>query len=126
MNHNSLSNLVGIILNILRKGKLISEDDMTTITQEQMKLQQVEPFKQNPLTDEEVQKLNSVINKAKHAKHLTADEVQEFVEIVEKMQDEMPDERIVWTLSNIAAFLGGMYLDLKPDKSGSNAKAVVE
>ncbi len=125
-NHNSLSNLVGIMLNILRKGKLINEDELTAITQEQMKLQQVEPIKPNPLTDEEVQNLNSVINKAKHAKHLTADEVQEFIETVEKMQDETPNSPVVWSLSNVAAFLGGMYLNLKPNGDNSDSKVAVE
>lgn len=122
--HNSLSNLMGTVINILFKKNLVEADDRTAITSEQVKMQHVEGIKPNPLTDEELDKLSKVITKAIDSVALNEDEVQAFVEIIETLQDEKPNDPLTWRLSSVAAYLAGAYLNLKSENDSPKAKAV--
>lgn len=122
--HNSVSNLMGTVIGILYKKNLVDTDDRTSITSEQVKMQHVEELKPNPISTEEFDKLQKVITKAIDSVALNEDEVQEFVEIVEALQDEKPDDPLTWKLSTVAAYLAGAYLDLKSDKGNPKASAV--
>lgn len=121
--HNSLNNLVGVIINLLFKRKLVDEEDRAKIVAEQINIQRVERIDANPISPKDLDKLNKVIVKARDSQPLKADEVQEFVEVVEKLQDERPDDPLTWKLTNFAAFLAGLYLGLNPEKEDPKVKA---
>ena len=107
---NVNSNLIGNLSHVLVKKKVLSSDDLIEINKtyvESLKIQRLNP---NPITKEELDRVNGYISKAKHSL-LTPAEFKDFKELVRKLQIENPDVASTAKLANYVAFISGTYGD---------------
>ena len=66
----------------------------------------------NPITREEADTLKAYIAKARRAEFFAPREVEEYNQIVGRIEAESPDDPGIWRLSVIGAFLSGLFLPL--------------
>ena len=64
----------------------------------------------NPLSREQVDRLNGYIRKAQQGGMFTVEEVEEYNKLVRVLEEEKPDDPNIWPLLALAAFLLGLYL----------------
>ena len=64
----------------------------------------------NPLTVDEVRRFKELVDKARNGVFFTRPEVEEYKELIRKVQAEHPDEPRIWPLVALGAFLSGLYV----------------
>lgn len=63
----------------------------------------------NPLTPEEADRLRYYIAKARRGEYFTQAEVEDYNQIVQRMESERPNDPGIWPLLAIGAFLLGLF-----------------
>ncbi|MEM5831496.1 MAG: hypothetical protein QXO40_04810 [Candidatus Aenigmatarchaeota archaeon] len=102
-----------IISNLWDKGIIFKEIMEEWIKFNFYKINEKELISENPLTEEEKQKLKYYLEKGRKGESFTKNEVLEFEKIVKKLEKEKPDNLNVLLLSIVVAFLVGMFLGKK-------------
>ena len=64
----------------------------------------------NPLTLQEADRLRNYISKARRGEYFTPSEVEDYNELVQRMEAERPNDPGIWPLLAIGAFLLGLFL----------------
>jgi len=89
---------------------------MASLLEKFTELSKVGPIPNNPISLEERQRLNHYVLKAQRGQPFTIQEVNDYREIVAKLEEEKPDDRSVWALAALGAFLVGLYLLSRRDE----------
>ena len=76
---NTLNNLSGTLIHLLHNKGIMDDDDFKTILGSYTKALDVQEISPNPLSPEELDRLNSYIRKAKSGEFFSADEVQNII-----------------------------------------------
>lgn len=63
----------------------------------------------NPLTPEEASRLRNYIAKARRGEYFTPAEVEDYNQMVQRMESERPNDPGIWPLLAIGAFLAGLF-----------------
>jgi len=110
--------LLGTLIRILHKRKGLDDEEFSEViaSYSRMALAKIPSFIQeefgggNPLTPEEVRRLNSYISKANRGEFFTPDEVEHYNALVRKVEQDRPNDPGVWPLVALGAFLLGLFL----------------
>lgn len=60
------------------------------------------------MTKEEIQDLRKIYSKFKNQDTLSSNEIERFIELVEKLKEKRPDHVGTWILGAISSFLRGL------------------
>ena len=93
---------------MLTENKVISSGDLLRINEVYQNSLNIEPINPNPLSNDEIQRLNNYINKSKH-QLLSPVELEDFKVLAQKLIDEYPDAANTTKIANYAAFISGTY-----------------
>lgn len=107
---NGMLGLFGTLIGLLAKREAIAKEDFSNILKDFTVIGHVGEVSPNPLDREEVDTLNRYIRKARQGGVFTRPEVEEYNELVRRLEDERPDDPNIWPLISLAAFLLGLYL----------------
>ena len=110
---NTLNNLSGTLIHLLHNKGIMDDDDFKTILGSYTKALDVQEISPNPLSPEELDRLNSYIRKAKSGEFFSADEVEDYNTLVSELNKERGDDPSVWPLIALGAFLLGLFLASK-------------
>lgn len=110
--------LIAIIISIFQRQKLIDEQDVGTILAHYTQIASGsvgavlarETQKENPLSQEEVKRLRGYIDKMGQGIWLTREELDDYNQLVRKLDQEHPNDPGIWPLIALGAFLFGLYL----------------
>jgi len=105
---NVNTNLIGNLSHVLTEREVINSDDLLRINEVYQASLNIQPLNPNPLTNDEITRLNNYINKSKH-QLLNLTELEDFKSLVQKLKDEYPDAASTTKLVNYAAFLTGTH-----------------
>ena len=108
--NNTLNNLSGTLIHLLHDKKIMDDDDFKSILGSYTKALNVQEISPNPLSPEELDRLNSYIRKAKSGDFFSADEVEDYNALVQELNKERGDDPNVWPLVALGAFLLGLFL----------------
>lgn len=107
---NGLLNITGKILDVLLRGRLITGDDLQVILANFAEMSRIVEMHPNPLSEEELRRLNEYIRKAKRGELFTPAEVEDYNRLVSVLEKERSDDPNVWPLVALGAFLLGLFL----------------
>jgi len=110
---NGILGLFGTLIGLLGKKGVVAQEDFGSILKDFTEIGHISEINPNPLSREEVDRLNGYIRKAQQGSIFTSEEVQEYTELVEKLETEKPDDPNVWPLIALGAFLLGLFLASK-------------
>jgi len=110
--------LLGTLIRILHKRKALDDMELSEIltSYSTMAIAKMPAFierelhSDNPLTPEEIRRLNSYITKANRGEFFTSAEVAEYNALVKKLEQDRPNDPGVWPLIALGAFLLGLFL----------------
>lgn len=107
---NTLNNLSGTLIHLLHDKKIMDDDDFKSILGSYTKALDVQEISPNPLSPEELARLNSYIRKAQSGDFFSAVEVEDYNALVSELNKERGDDPNVWPLVALGAFLLGLFL----------------
>lgn len=107
---NTMLGLSGTLIGLLAQKEVITKEQFGVILQDFTGIGHISEVSPNPLSRKEVQRLNEYIRKARRGGHFTRAEVEDYNELVERLEEERPDDPNIWPLVALAAFLLGLYL----------------
>lgn len=107
---NTLNNLSGTLIHLLHDKKIMDDDDFKNILGSYTKALDVQEISPNPLSPEELDRLNYYIRKAKNGDFFSAEEVEDYNALVSQLNKERGDDPNVWPLVALGAFLLGLFL----------------
>jgi hypothetical protein len=107
---NGMLGLFGTLIGLLSKKEAIDKEDFGNILKDFTTIGHIREVSPNPLSRNETDTLNTYIRKARQGGVFTRLEVEEYNELVRKLEEERPDDPNIWPLVALAAFLLGLYL----------------
>jgi hypothetical protein len=107
---NNMLGLFGTLIGLLAKRETIDKEDFGNIIKDFTVIGRISEINVNPLSREEIDRLNGYIRKARQGGAFTRPEVEEYNELVTRLEEEKPDDPNIWPLVALAAFLLGLYL----------------
>lgn len=105
---NNNTNLIGALTGMLADNKVISSGDLIKINGVLVSSLQIQPLNPNPISPEELARLNGYIQKAEH-ELLTQAELVDFKALLLVLKAEKPNDVLVNKLINYSAFISGTY-----------------
>ncbi len=96
--NNTLAELSGSLVELLLKNKVLRDEDSKEITKVLVRSLNVKEISPNPITREDRERLNDYIRKAQQGGNFTAEEVEDYDDIVSELQHERPDDPNIWPL----------------------------
>lgn len=106
---NGILGLVGMMIQMMHKRVSLSDEELKALVSVYTTIAQVPPHG-SPLTLEENQRLNSYLARARKGDLFTADEVEDYNNLVRKLEREKKDDPSVWPLVALGAFLFGLFV----------------
>ena len=110
---NTLNSLNGTLINLLHSKKILDDDEFKTIVGTFTRALDVHEISPNPLSPEELQRLNSYIRRAQQGDFFSSSEVEDYNALVRYMEREKPNDANIWPLVALGAFLLGLFLASK-------------
>ena len=107
---NSHLTLTGGLIAALNRHDVISRTDMGEILGLYAQLGHLPSAPPNPLSPYEQIKLDQYIALARAGGPFTVEQVHDYKALVDKLEEEAPNDPNVWPLVALAAFLIGLYL----------------
>ena len=108
---NNTIALIGSLISSLVARSVLTGQDSEIIIRTFAEMGNLPPSPTNPLLHEEQQRLDSYVALARSGGPFTPDQVEDFKGIIEKLQEEHPDDPSTWgPLAALAALLVGLYL----------------
>ena len=107
---NTLNNLSGTLVHLLHEKKIMDDDDFSRVLGAYTEALDIHEISPNPISPEEVGRLNSYIRKARNGEFFSSDEVQDYNALVSELNREKGDDPNVWPLVALGAFLLGLFL----------------
>lgn len=110
--------LQGITIGMINSRQPLSAEELRKLHEEYSKLATagietfVDRWKEtgSPLTNDEAERLKYYINKARQGSFFSPQEVEEYRNIVNKVEREHPTDPGVWPLIALGAFLFGLFV----------------
>jgi hypothetical protein len=110
---NTLSSLNGTLINLLHAKKILDDDNFRTVLGTFTKALNVQEISPNPLSPEELQRLNGYVRKAQRGDFFNSAEVEDYNTLVRTVEHEKPNDPNIWPLVALGAFLLGLFLASK-------------
>ena len=107
---NTLNNLSGTLIYLLHNKKIMDDNDFSNILGSYTKALNIQEISPNPISPEELARLNSYIRKAQSGDFFSAVEVEDYNTLVSELNKERGDDPNVWPLVALGAFLLGLFL----------------
>ncbi len=125
--HKQVNNhlvLLGTLTRILHRRKALDDQEFQEIiasyssvtASETAPLISEELRRQNPLTREEVERLDNYMKRAQSGYFFTPDEVRDYNELVATLERDRPNDPSVWPLVALGAFLLGLFIGSQKEK----------
>lgn len=107
---NTLNNLSGILVSLLYSKKIMDDKDFSSILGNYTKALNIQEISPNPISPEELARLNKYIRKAQNGESFSAAEVEDYNALVKELNKEKGDDPNIWPLVALGAFLLGLFL----------------
>ncbi|MBI4285945.1 MAG: hypothetical protein HY670_08645 [Chloroflexi bacterium] len=107
---NGMLGLFGTLIGLLSEQGIIEKKNFGPILKDFAQIGRIGEIHPNPLSLEEVTRLNGYIRRAQQGGLFTREEVEEYNSLVRKLEQEKPNNPDVWPLLALAALLSGLYL----------------
>ena len=105
--------LLGTLVTALSRQGVVSREEFAGIIQSFVSLDEAPAVPNNPLTSDDLQRINHYIDLARAGGPFTPEQVRDYRTLVDILEQEKPDDPDVWRWVALGALLLGMYLPSK-------------
>lgn len=120
-----ITTFMGVIVQLLHRRQALNEVEMSSVVQGMADLNrpavealfQKERLSRNPLTAQELDRLQAYVTKLRMGQWLTQEEALDYNQLVSVLEQERPTDPGVWPLVALGAFLAGLLIGSKEQPS---------
>ena len=107
---NTLNSLSGTLVHLLHEKDIMGDDDFKNVLGSYTRALDVKEISPNPLSQDQLDRLNSYIRKAQNGEFFSSAEVEDYSAMVADLNRERGDDPSVWPLVALGAFLSGLFV----------------